>query len=187
VAPRPENRMTRSSPAISARSAQRGLDSKTYTGHKTSPLTRTEVLVIELYARGLTRRRIARLMLDHLAPPNGDGLRIRLRIASRRLRHLEQRKWFRDALWETALIRADLQSPRILAGVTDRASHGHVDAAKLALGITGRYQEQSDVQATQVNIVFGADIPRPEARGIESRQAAEDVVEDAEWDEINGR
>jgi hypothetical protein len=107
----------------------------------------------------------------------------RLQLASRRLRNLEGRKWFRDLLWERAMIAADMRTPNIMAGVVRKAEEGRVDAAKLALGITGRYTEQGDVQATQVNVVFGADIPRPSRHAIESQNQAE--VEDGEWEESN--
>ena len=79
------------------------------------------------------------------------------------------------------MINADMRTPNIMAGVVRKAEEGRVDAAKLALSITGRYTEQGDVQATQVNIVFGADIPRPERHGIASPQQAEDDVEEGEW------
>ena len=111
----------------------------------------------------------------------GETYNHRLMRATRRLRHLEGRKWFRDLLWKRAMINADMRTPNIMAGVVRKAEEGRVDAAKLALSITGRYTEQGDVQATQVNIVFGADIPRPERHGIASPQQAEDDVEEGEW------
>jgi hypothetical protein len=82
------------------------------------------------------------------------------------------------------MINADLRTPTIMAGVVRKAEEGRVDAAKLALSITGRYTEQGDVQATQVNIVFGADIPRPERHGIESQHQADDI-EDADYEDIS--
>jgi hypothetical protein len=147
--------------------------------------SRLESTIIDLYVRGLTRRKIARLLVDHLAMPReGESVNGRLKRATRRLRHLEGRKWFRDLLWERAMIAADMRTPNIMAGVVRKAEEGRVDAAKLALSITGRYTEQGDVQATQVNIVFGADIPRPARHGIEGQSAAEDV-EDAEWEDAS--
>lgn len=97
---------------------------------------------------------------------------------------MEERKWFRDRLWDYALLRADLDTPAILAGVVRKAKRGRVDAAKLALGIVGRYEERGDVQATQVTVVFGGDVPRPERQGIESQSTAEEMVEDADYEEI---
>lgn len=152
-------------------------------GGRKKELSRLEAVVIELYGRGVTRRKVARLMLKFLAPGDGKmNTAQRMRVAVRRLTQMESRKWFRDALWEYALIQADIETPQILAGVTRKAKEGRVDAAKLALGITGRYTETGDVQATQVNILFGSDIPRPASRGIPSQQEAEEV-EDGEWDE----
>jgi len=147
-------------------------------------LTRLESTIIDLYVRGLARRKIARLLIDHLAhAANGESMSARMQLAVRRLRNLERRKWFRDLLWERAMIATDMASPRIMAGITQKATEGRVDAAKLALSITGRYTEQGDVQATQVNIVFGADIPRPERHGIDSQKPAE--VDEGDWEEID--
>jgi len=82
------------------------------------------------------------------------------------------------------MIAADMRTPQIMAGVVQKATEGRVDAAKLALSITGRYTEQGDVQATQVNIVFGADIPRPNRPGIASQKVAEDEpIIEGEWTE----
>jgi hypothetical protein len=144
-------------------------------GHRT--LSRLEGACVELYAQGLKRRKIARLLLIYLAPPNGEGTNIRMRMACRKLRALEQRKWFRDAIWERALVAADLRTPAILAGLSRKAEEGKVDAAKLTLGITGRYSEEPQAHATQVNIVFGSDVPRPSTRAIASNPEALDDEE----------
>jgi hypothetical protein len=152
-------------------------------GPKQVEPTRLESTILDLYIRGLKRRKIARLLLDHLAlPREGETFQHRMMRATRRLRHLEARKWFRDLLWERAMINADLRTPTIMAGVVRKAEEGRVDAAKLALSITGRYTEQGDVQATQVNILFGADIPRPARHGIDSQVEAGDEVVDGEWE-----
>lgn len=149
-------------------------------------LTRLEGACVDLYAQGLRRRKIARLLIIYLAPPDGESMNVRMRMATRKLRALEQRKWFRDAIWERALVAADLRTPAILAGLARKAEEGKVDAAKLTLGITGRYSEEPQAHATQVNIVFGSDIPRPTNRAIASQsEAADDEAPvDAEWDEI---
>lgn len=152
--------------------------------------SRLESTVVDLYARGLQRRQIARLLLDYLAVKQGDDypetVNQRMKRAVRVLRNLEARKWFRDLLWERAMINMDLRTPRIMAGVLRKAEEGRVDAAKLALSITGRYTEQGDVQATQVNVVFGAAIPRPDRHGIASQGAADSAdVEDAEFEELS--
>jgi hypothetical protein len=146
-----------------------------------------ETAILDLYLQGLTRRKVARLLVDHLARPQQDPKR-QLRLATRRLKNMERARWFRDALWERAMIAADLRTPQILKGVVRKAEEGKVDAAKLALSITGRHTEQGDVQATQVNIVFGGDLARPgrhqEMKAIEGQRAAEDSeIEDGEWTE----
>jgi hypothetical protein len=154
-------------------------------GRRKQTLTRLEKTVVELYGRGVRRREVARVLLGHLCPPDGEMTRQeRMRVANRRLKAMEERKWFRDRLWDYALLRADLDTPAILAGVVRKAKRGRVDAAKLALGITGRYEERGEVNATQVTVVFGGDIPRPDRTGIESQSAAEEHIEEAEYEEL---
>lgn len=131
---------------------------------------------------------MARLLLDYLAVPNGEsGVRHRMRVATRKLRSIESTRWFRDLLWERAVVNADLKMPVILDGLTRKAAEGKVDAAKLTMAITGRHTEQGETQATQVNIVFGNNLARPgrhqEMKAIESQQAAEENIEEGEWTE----
>lgn len=142
--------------------------------------------MVQLYGQGVARRKVAALMLKFLAPPDGEADRSkRMRTAIKRLKQMEERKWFRDALWDHSMIQADLQTPQIIQGVVRKAKRGRVDAAKLALGLVGRYEEGPGVQqATQVNVVFGAEVPRPSNRSME-RQGEADVVEDADWDEVD--
>lgn len=147
-------------------------------------LSRLEAVVVQLYSQGVERRLVAKLLLKHLCPPNGDlSPNQRYRLAKRRLRQLEERKWFRDAVWKQALQDADLETPAIIAGLVRKAKRGRVDASKLVLGLTGRYQEVGDQQATTVNIVFGAEVPRPANRMIDSQETAE--VVDGEWEEVD--
>jgi hypothetical protein len=145
-----------------------------------------ERTVIELYGRGVRKRDVARILLNHLVPPDGElTKKERLRLAQRRLRAMEETKWFRDKLWDYALLRADLDTPAILAGVVRKAKRGRVDAAKLALGVVGRYEEKGEVNATQVNVVFGSEVPRPVRGSIESHQEADESIEEGQWDEVS--
>src|SRR4030095_2093492 len=106
--------------------------------------TRLESTIIDLYVRGLRRRKIARLLVEHLPPAvNGEGMNRRLQLASRRLRNLEGRKWFRDLLWERAMIAADMRTPNIMAGGVRKAGGGRGDAAKPCPGINGRVTEHA--------------------------------------------
>ena len=149
-------------------------------------LSRLEAVVVQLYSQGVERRLIARLLVKHLCPPNGQlSAAQRYRLAKRRLKQLEERKWFRDAVWKQALQDADLETPAIVAGLVRKAKRGRVDASKLVLGLTGRYTEAAEQQATTVNIVFGAEVPRPANRGIDSQRGAEEVdAEDGDWEEL---
>jgi hypothetical protein len=63
-------------------------------------------------------------------------------------------------VYENAVVELDMSTPQILAGVKAKAKRGRVDAAKLALAITGRYQEKSSEipSAVTINLVG---IPRP--------------------------
>lgn len=146
-------------------------------------LSRVEAVVVQLYGQGVERRAVAKLMLKFLVPPDGNAtVKERLSLAVKRLKQMEERKWFRDALWDRALIQADLETPQIVAGLTRKARRGRVDAAKMVLGLTGRYDEHGDIQATQINISFGGEVPRPANRpAIESHNEA-DEIEDGEWE-----
>jgi hypothetical protein len=55
----------------------------------------------------------------------------------------------------------DLQVSDILKGVVGEAKRGKVDAAKLALELTGRYTPNGDPPPSSINVHFGF-LPRPE-------------------------
>jgi len=115
----------------------------------------TRAAAARLYGLGHSRREIAVAMVDYLSP-NGHGraLSDRLVLARRKLRGWEKQKSFRDQIWELGLIRTDLQTGDILNGLVQKAKRGRVDAAKLALELTGRYTPKSEQQPTQVAVVF---------------------------------
>jgi hypothetical protein len=115
----------------------------------------------KLYGQGFDRRQISKAMLKHLTPNHKDAtLDHRTRRARNKLRAWERDPAFRDLIWANSLIQADLQSGRIVNGLVQKAKRGRVDAAKLALELTGRYTPKGDATPTQVAIVFGG-VARP--------------------------
>lgn len=102
---------------------------------------------------------IARRLQHHLVPHEADR-RKRLKKARVRLRQWFSTQKFRDALWEESVVGLDLKTPRILEGIGKKAVAGRVDAARLALEVTGRHAPQADVTPATINIQFGQ-IPRP--------------------------
>lgn len=60
---------------------------------------------------------------------------------------------FRDLIYEIAVVELDLKTPLIFGGLAQSAMKGRVDAAKLALEITGRHTSQAQtVTAVQINL-----------------------------------
>jgi hypothetical protein len=108
-----------------------------------------------LYGQGYSRAEIARILLDAIIP-NGRHRpeEMRLRQARGRLRQWERDPKFRDLIWELALVKTDLQTGQIMQGLVQKAKRGRVDAAKLALELTGRYTPKGEQQPTQVAVVF---------------------------------
>jgi len=70
------------------------------------------------------------------------------------LKDWEASKEFRDLIWQFGLIQTDLRTGDILHGLVNKAVRGRVDAAKLALELTGRYTPKGEQQPTQVAVVF---------------------------------
>ena len=116
-----------------------------------------------LYGQGFERRVIARMMIDHLVP-NGRHrpLEQRLSQARRRLANWEKQQNFRDLMWTQAVVKLEMQTPAILKGVAMKARRGRVDAARLALEITGRHNPKGDQQPAQVAVIIQG-VPRPQA------------------------
>jgi hypothetical protein len=141
---------------IAERDAEKTEDGEVFSGQlrKNTPhLTQLQRTVVELYARGRSRKSVIELLGDHLGPRPG-----------RKLRHWEETQWFRDAVYDASIVHTDLQIPTILRGVVRRAKRGRVDAAKLALEVTGRHSTRdTDATPAVVNINFGG-LPRPASR-----------------------
>lgn len=117
--------------------------------------------VAGLYGRGLARAKIARILVDHLCPTGRDRpLEQRLSQARSKLRRWERTKKFRDMVYNRAVVELDMSTPQILQGVSRKARQGRVDAARLALEVTGRHNPKGEQSPTQVAVVF-TDVPRP--------------------------
>jgi hypothetical protein len=115
-----------------------------------------------MYGMGFPRARIARVMVDMLVPNGTDRpLEVRLSQARTKLRKWEMNQHFRDLVYRNAVVELDMSSPAILKGISRKARRGRVDAARLALELTGRHNPKGDQAPTTVQVVF-AGVPRPE-------------------------
>jgi hypothetical protein len=128
------------------------------------------VYVARLYGYGMQRGQIASGLLDHLTPPNGKPREYRLAKARAKLRRWERRQQFRDLIYHTAVHEVDAQLPLVLKGVVAKAKRGRVDAARLALEVTGRHNPKGEQAAPTVVIAIDG-VPRP-------RQIADSEVVD---------
>ena len=108
----------------------------------------------KLYGAGFRRPQVAKAMA-HLFGSE--------RAARSRLRRLEKKQEFRDQVYSYAVVETDLELPSILKGVTRAARRGRVDAAKLALAVTGRHSDKSDMPS-EVVLRIDNGMPRPDER-----------------------
>jgi hypothetical protein len=119
----------------------------------------------KLYGLGHERKEIARVLAAMIYQDKEWDREAKIRSARSRLRAWEAKPWFRDLVWDHAVVELDMKTPQILRGVAAKAKRGRVDAAKLALGITGRYKEKdADVPAAVTINLVG--IPRPERQAV---------------------
>lgn len=120
--------------------------------------------VARLYGRGFRRMQIARAMLDHLYPQDGVARTEEQKLASvgKKLRRWEYNQEFRDLVYKYAVVDLDMDTPEILAGLGRRAKRGRVDAARLALELTGRHSKESDNGPVNVTVNL-ANVARPES------------------------
>jgi glucose/arabinose dehydrogenase len=65
-------------------------------------------------------------------------------------------------VYASAVVKLDMSTPAILKGVAAKAKRGRVDAARLALELTGRHNPKGDQQPAQVAVIIGG-VPRPRA------------------------
>lgn len=118
----------------------------------------------KLYGRGFGRGQIARAMQDHLYPADGTARTEEQKLSTVRakLRRWEYSQDFRDLVYRYAVVDLDMATPAILTGLGRRAKRGRVDAARLALELTGRHTK--DDNATPVNVTVNlANVARPPA------------------------
>ena len=138
-----------------------------------SPL---QYLVVQHLARGWLIPEIARKFAAQLAPHEANRDK-RLKKARTRIRHWMASQKMRDLMWEETMVGLDMDSPRIVRGVSRKAQAGRVDAARLALELNGRHAPQMEVTPAQINIQFG-DIPRPR------RSSSDADIVDADPDDV---
>lgn len=116
-----------------------------------------------LYGRGFRRTQIARALLDHLYPADGAARtqEQRLSTAVHKLRRWEYSQEFRDLVYRYAVVDLDMDTPAILTSLGKRAKRGRVDAARLALELTGRHSKDSESGPVNVTVNL-ANVARPE-------------------------
>ena len=113
-----------------------------------------------LFGLGYDRIAVSKAIVD-LLYPNSNGTRPeKLKKTRQRIRNWETKPWFRDMVWDKAVVQLDMSTPQILHGIKAKAKRGRVDAAKLALAVTGRYVEKTNEQPSAVTINL-VGIPRP--------------------------
>jgi hypothetical protein len=116
-----------------------------------------------LLASGFKSKDVAKALGKRLIPgtKHTEPDKIQKRAYEKLRRWVRSDQAFRDLIYEEAVIRLDLRSPQILNGVARSAERGRVDAARLALELTGRHTPNSDGVVTNVTVQI-ANIPRPE-------------------------
>jgi len=141
-------------------------------------LSQLQIQAAHAYGAGMTRPQIAKAMLEGLSPNSvGKPRQYRLRLARARLRKWEGNQTFRDRVYETAIRDVDMKMPLVLNGVVGRAIRGRVDAARLALEITGRHNPKGEQSAPMVVVAIDG-IKRPGPIQIEDGEVVEaDAVE----------
>lgn len=80
--------------------------------------------------------------------------------AMHKLRRWEYSQEFRDLVYKYAVVDLDMDSPKILTALSKRAQRGRVDAARLALELSGRHTKDSGAEAVNVTVNL-ANVARP--------------------------
>lgn len=111
-------------------------------------------------AKGKTTSTFAKKYAMAIVPKHEGSEAKRMKKARARCRAWAHSETFRQALWDWSVNEMDLATPSILQGITAKAAAGRVDAARLALEITGRHAPNVDVQPASIQIVMGG-VPRP--------------------------
>ena len=134
-----------------------------------------------LFGSGYHRVAVAKAIYREYFPGRTDSPELLTKMVRNVLRKYEKQQWFRDLVWDEALVELDMAGPAILRGVAGKAKRGRVDAAKLALGITGRYVDKANETPSAVTINL-VGIPRPEqavgAEALEQAVEAGEVIDE---------
>lgn len=119
----------------------------------------------KLYGQGYRRPQIARILRKHLITANMKTRPMdqQLSTARAKLRGWERDQKFRDMVYKDAIVKLDLEMPMIFKGVAAKAKRGRVDAARLALEVTGRHNPKGDQAPTQIALIVNG-VPRPQVR-----------------------
>jgi hypothetical protein len=121
--------------------------------------------VAKLYGLGYERKQIAKVLARMIYEDKEWPKEIKEKSARNKLRAWEAKTWFRDLVWDNAVVALDMETPSSLRGVARKAKRGRVDAAKLALSVTGRFNEKAaDIPAAVTINLVG--IPRPERQAV---------------------
>jgi len=116
-----------------------------------------------LLAQGFPTKHVAKSLMHRLVPGSkytgGEKLATAAYRKLRRWQHKDTA--FRDLIYEYAVRELDLKAPLILNGVARSAQRGRVDAARLALEVTGRHTPNHETVVTNVTVQV-ANIPRPQ-------------------------
>jgi len=127
--------------------------------------TPIQLKVAELLGRSMSRSdivdRLQPQILSTFQKRNYSKRKQRL-AALRRIRVWQRSKSFRDLVYQYTMDELDSRTPEIVNGVANRAANGRVDAAKLALELSGRYTPRGAEAPTAVQIVVNG-VPRPPA------------------------
>jgi hypothetical protein len=102
-------------------------------------------------------------MMDYLYPTDGLARTEEQKMATvvKKLRRWEYNQEFRDLVYRYAVVDLDMDTPAILVGLSKRAKRGRVDAARLALELTGRHSKDSENGPVNVTVNL-ANVARPE-------------------------
>lgn len=145
-------------------------------------LTPVQAMAAQLIGRGYSTGYVAGRLVDYIITKSTKPLSSRKKQARARIRAWSKTQEFRDMVYETAVVRLDLETPLILQGIGRKARAGRVDAAKLALEVTGRHNPKGDDTYTHVSVEFNG-IPRPQREHRGDHEIGSGEVEDAEWEE----
>lgn len=110
--------------------------------------------VARLLGQGFHAKQIAKALVSRLSDTGNE-----YSAYQKVLKWQRKDPKFRDLIFQEAVVALDLKTPLILGGVANAAMRGKVDAARLALEITGRHTSH-EAPVTQVNVVL-QNIPRP--------------------------